>query len=92
MKVKIFHVISSRELEKLVTEVFGCLDYNFRAVQEAASYTCHQFEARAIIDIDDAEDVEQIRGGYVPPYRNDVVLDLLVLEGKLDPGLYLVEC
>lgn len=84
------HTMDYGDLEDFVRKVYGAEDYSFPVTQECGNDTKHKFSPTGVIRSYDDKEAAAIRGGNVPDYRNDLVFDVLVADGYLPVGKYLV--
>jgi hypothetical protein len=85
-KKKVVIEVDYRDLDKLVTQVYGDKDYSFVAVELCGNDSTHSFAVDG--QIFDEDSVKQIKQGNVPDYANGVLLNLLCKEGYIKKGIY----
>lgn len=90
MRIKTIRSVDYNDFDEFVRSIYGG-DYEFVAIQEANNSSSYTFRPDGKISDYQEKDVQKIKSGKYPNYCNHILFDLLVKEGYLEPGEYLVE-
>ncbi len=76
-------------VEELVQKEYG-VDLQFQAAMECGNDTTHRMNVSGVVD-DPDELQDFLNGGYSDFSTTELVMNDLCKNGKLEPGIYLVE-
>ena len=80
------------EVEKLIKEKLN-IEYEILAGEECSNYSAKRFVIRKKpLDDYDSSKLEELKAGKHPNYCTDILLQVLVNEGHLEPGTYIIDC
>lgn len=88
-KEKLIREVDYRDFEEFVISIYGG-DYEFVVVEECGNDSDHSFSPDGKISDFEAEKVKKIKSGKYPNYTNHLLLNLLVKEGYIEAGNYLI--
>ncbi len=87
---KTIRVVDYHTFEDFVMSIYGG-DYEFADVQEGSNDSNYTFKPTGKISDFDKKRAEQIKSGEYPSYSNNLIFNLLVKEGYLEAGEYMVK-
>ena len=91
-EVETIYRVSYDALEEFVKEVYGG-DFDFVANGEYSNDSSHEFDVSDDTEdlFLDEEELAKARSGDLDDFGNDDILQLLCVDGYIDPGTYIVQ-
>lgn len=78
------------DLEDFVRDIYN-VDYEFVAVQECGNYSEHEFNVTGeVSDLDKENWQRYLKQGFIPVYRNNLLLNIMASENLIEKGIYLI--
>jgi hypothetical protein len=91
-KITTYVEVDSNDLDTFVNKVYGVNSYECVAMEEWSNDTKHQVRVTSKEPLDKwaAEKIQEIKAGRCPSWSIQAVMQDLVNEGHIQPGIYLI--